>query len=101
LRCGLRGCTEQSRLMKAFGRYTLVIVGSLVTGAALFVSSFVAMDFVWTHFVGPKPKDVGLGDGVMVVGGGFVIGCTLGVAGLAVVLYKFWPRRTQSKALPE
>ena len=81
--------------MKAFGKYALVIVGSLATGATLFVSSFVAMDFVWTHFVVPNPKDVGLGDGIVVVGGGFVIGCTLGLAGLAVVLYKFWPRRTQ------
>ena len=82
--------------MKALSKYALVIVGSLVTGAALFVSSFVAMDFVWTHFVVPSPTDIGLGDGVMVVGGGFVIGCTLGVAGLVVVLYKFWPRPTQN-----
>ena len=67
--------------MKAFGRYALVIFGSLLTGAALFVSGFVAMDFVWTHFVVPNPKEIGLGDGVMVVGGGFVIGCTLGVSG--------------------
>jgi hypothetical protein len=81
--------------MKAFGRYALVLVGSLVTGATLFVSSFVAIDFVWTHFVVPNPKDIGLGDGVLVVARGFVIGCTLGVAGLAVVLYKFWPRRIQ------
>ena len=82
--------------MKAFGRYTLVIVGSLATGSALFVSSFVAIDFVWTHFVVPSPKDTGFGDGVMVVGGGFVIGCTLGVSGLVMVLYKFWPRRIQN-----
>jgi len=59
--------------MKAFGRYALVIAGSLATGAALFVSGFVAMDFVWAHIVVSKPKEIGLGDGVMVVGGGFVI----------------------------
>ena len=45
----------------------------------MFVSSFVTLDFVWTHFVVPNPKDVGLGDGVAVVGGGFVIGCVLGL----------------------
>jgi len=86
--------------MKAFGKYALVIVGSLVTGGTLFVSSFVVMDFVWTHFVVPNPKDIGLGDGVLVVGGGFVIGCTLGLAGLMFVLYKFWPRRIQTSPQP-
>jgi len=34
----------------------------------------VATDFVWTHFVVSNPKDIGLGDGVMVVGVGFVVG---------------------------
>jgi len=38
------------------------------------VSCFVAMDFVWTHFVVLNPKDIGLGNGVMVVGGEFVVG---------------------------
>jgi hypothetical protein len=80
--------------MKTFGRYALVIISSLLTGAALFVGSFVALDFVWTHVV-RNPEDIGLGDGVAVVGGGFVLGCSLGVAGLAIVLYKFWPRRIQ------
>lgn len=79
--------------MKAFSKYALIIVGSIATGATLFVSSFLAMGFVWTHFVVRNPEDIGLGDGVMVVGGGFVIGCTSGVAGLAVALRKFWPRR--------
>jgi hypothetical protein len=60
--------------MKAFSKYAFVIVDSLVTGAALFVSSFVAVDFIWTHFVVPNPRDIGLGDGVVVVGGGFIIG---------------------------
>ena len=43
--------------MKAFGRYALVIIGSLLTGAALFIGSFVALDFVWTHIVVPNPKE--------------------------------------------
>lgn len=86
--------------MKAFSSYVLVIVASLGTGAALFVGSFAAMDFVWTYIVVPNPRDVGLGDGVVVVGGGFLIGCTLGVAGIAIVLYKFWPRGKQIRPLP-
>jgi hypothetical protein len=28
-----------------------VIAGSFLVGAAIFVLSFVVMDFVWTHFV--------------------------------------------------
>jgi hypothetical protein len=55
--------------------------------------SFVGLDFVWTHFVVTDPKQIGLGDGVMVVGGGFLIGCTLGIGALVLVLYRFWPRR--------
>ncbi|MBZ5678780.1 MAG: hypothetical protein LAO24_01605 [Acidobacteriia bacterium] len=78
--------------MKSFGRYALVITGALLVGAVLFVLSFVAMDFVWTHFV-TKPADVGLGDGVVVVGGGLIVGTTLGLLGLAIVLYRFWPSR--------
>ncbi len=80
--------------MNLFGRYALVIVGSLAAGTALFVLSFVVLDFVWTHLVVTDPKQIGLGDGVVVVGGGFVIGCTLGLAALVLVLYRFWPRRT-------
>jgi hypothetical protein len=79
--------------VKRFWKYPVVVIGSLVIGAALFVSSFIAMDFLWTHVVARNPKDIGLGDGVMVVGGGFVLGCTLGIAGLVLVLYRFWPRR--------
>jgi hypothetical protein len=79
--------------MKTFAKYALVIACSLVTGGILFVSSFVMMDFTWSHFVVPNPQDTGLGDGVMVVGGGFIIGCALGISGIVFVLYKFWPRR--------
>jgi hypothetical protein len=39
------------------------------------------------------PRQIGLGDGVIVVGGGFLIGCTLGLGALVVILYRFWPRR--------
>jgi hypothetical protein len=77
--------------MNSPSKYVLVIAGSLLVGIFLFVSSFVVMDFAWTHFVVPNPKDTGLGDGVVVVGGGFIIGCILGVSGIVFTLYKFWP----------
>jgi hypothetical protein len=59
----------------------------------LFVLSFAVLDFVWTHVIVTDPKQIGLGDGVIVVGGGFVIGCTLGLGALVFVLYRFWPGR--------
>ncbi len=49
------------------------------------------MDFACTYLV--KPKNVTAGDGVMVIGGGFLLGSTLGIAGAAFMLYRFWPRR--------
>ncbi|HEY6182895.1 MAG TPA: hypothetical protein VIW67_11655 [Terriglobales bacterium] len=85
--------THKTSKMGMVGRHALVIAGSLLVGAILFVASFVAMDFVWTHFVVTNPKDIGLGDGVMVVGGGFLFGTTLGLLGLGCMLYRYWPRR--------
>ena len=79
--------------MNLFSRYVLAIAGSLAAGATLFVLSFVVLDFVWTHVIVTDPRQIGLGDGVIVVGGGFVIGCTLGIGALVFVLYRFWPRR--------
>ena len=79
--------------MSRLGKCALVIVSSLATGAALFVGSFISLDFVWTHLVVTNRKEIGLGDGVIVVGGGFVVGTTLGLLGISLVLYRFWPRR--------
>ncbi len=81
------------RAVNTFGKYSVVIAGSLFAGTALFALSFVALDFVWTHFVVTDPKQIDIGDGVVVVGGGLVIGCTLGIAALVFVLYRFWPGR--------
>ncbi|HTS06207.1 MAG TPA: hypothetical protein VMP68_11550 [Candidatus Eisenbacteria bacterium] len=77
-------------------RYAVVIVGAVLTGVVLFFLTFVLLDFVWTHLVVTNPNEVDLGDGIMVVGGGFVIGSTVGLGGIALVLYKFWPRRSQT-----
>jgi hypothetical protein len=78
------------------GKLAVVIAGALGTGAAVFVASFVIIDFVWTHFVVTDVSQLGTGDGVMVVGGGFIVGTTLGLAALVLMLYRFWPRRTNS-----
>ncbi len=74
-------------------RYAVVIMSAVLAGVALFLLGFGVVDFLWTHLVLTDPKEIGLGEGVMVVGGGFVIGSTLGLAGIVLVLYKFWPRR--------
>ena len=81
--------------VKVFGKYALVVASSLLVGAAIFVSSFVVIDFVWTHFVVTDPQKLSIGDGVVVVGGGFVFGLVFGLAGLVLVLYRSWPRRTE------
>jgi hypothetical protein len=80
--------------MEKFWSYTRVILFSLLVGTVLFAGSFIAVDFLWTHVVVTNRQDIGLGDGVMVVGGGFIMGCTVGVAGFLWVLRKFWPRRS-------
>ena len=77
--------------MKSLGKYALVIASSLLFGAVLFVASFLVMDFGCTHLV--KPENIGLGEGVIVVGVGFLLGSTLGLAGAGFVLYRFWPRQ--------
>jgi hypothetical protein len=74
----------------------LVIASSMVAGATLFVSSFIVLDFVWTHFVVTDPKQINMGDGVMVVSGGLIIGTTLGLLGIGLVIYRFWPARGQT-----
>ena len=67
-------------------------VGALLTWVALFAATFVVMDFVWTHFVTTNPQQISLGDGVIVVGGGFPAGTVLGLVGMSYVIYLYWPR---------
>ena len=79
--------------MKAVGRYVLVVTGALVASAGLFVATFALLDFVWTHFVLSNPKEASAADGVVVIGGGYLLGSIFGVTTLGVVLYRFWPRK--------
>jgi hypothetical protein len=78
---------------RRYVRIALLITASLLTGALIFVGSFFALDFIWTHFVVTDPAQVSVGDGVVVVGGGFVLGTVLGLGALSFVLYRFWPRK--------
>lgn len=77
------------------GRYALVLMSSLLTGVIFFIGSFFVLDILWTHVVVRDPKQVSVGDGVVVVGGGLLIGTTLGLAALVLMLYRFWPRKSQ------
>jgi hypothetical protein len=56
--------------VNTFGKYVAGIAGSVLAGTALFVLSFVAVDCVWTYLVVTDPKQINMGDGVVVVGGG-------------------------------
>jgi hypothetical protein len=38
------------------------------------------------------PKNTSLGDGIMVVGEGSLIGLCFALSGIGYFLYKFWPR---------
>jgi uncharacterized membrane protein YgdD (TMEM256/DUF423 family) len=89
--------SKLSDKFRSMGKYSLVVAGSLLVGVAIFVASFYVMDFVWTHFVVTDLRELTPADGVVVIGGGFVLGTTLGLAGLALMLYRFWPRKRISK----
>jgi hypothetical protein len=80
--------------MNRLGKFALLTAGSLLTGAAIFVASFFVWEFVWTHLVVTDPAQIGLGDGVVVIGGTFLIGTVLGLAGMIFILYRYWPRKT-------
>lgn len=80
--------------MNRLSEFALLTTGSLLTGAAVFIAGFFVWEFVWTHLVVADPSQIGLGDGVVVVGGGFLIGLTLGLAAMIFILYRYWPKRT-------
>lgn len=67
-------------------------MGSLVIAAAVFVASYFVWDFAWMHLVVSDPEQIGLGDGVMVIGGSFLTGITLGLAAMVWILYRYAPR---------
>lgn len=79
--------------MNRLSKFALLTTGSLLTGAVVFVATFFVWDFVWTHFVVADRAQIGLGDGVVVIGGTFLTG-TVGLAAMIFILYRYWPRRT-------
>ena len=80
--------------MNRISKFAMLTIGSLLSAVAVFVASFFTWEFVWTHLVATDPSQIGLGDGVVVVGGGFLIGITLGLATMILILYRFWPSKT-------
>jgi hypothetical protein len=84
--------------MKAVGQYALIVTSALAAGAVLFIATFAVLDFVWTHFVLSNPKEASPADGMVVIGGGFLLGAFLGGTAFGLVLYRFWPRKRRKYA---
>jgi len=71
--------------VKSIGKRALVLLGSSLFGATLWLASFMAI------VVGTKPQDIVPGE-LLVTGGGFLLAGTLGISGAVYVLRRFWPR---------
>jgi hypothetical protein len=78
--------------MNRLSKFAMLTTGSLLTAVVVFVASFFAWEFLWTHLVATDRSQIGLGDGVAVVGG-FLIGITLGLATMILILYRYWPSK--------
>jgi hypothetical protein len=74
--------------MKSIGKRALVLLGSSLFGATLWLASFIPMVGGSAHLA----NDIGPVYGVFVIGGGFIVAGTVGVAGAVYVLRRFWPR---------
>ena len=79
--------------MNRLSKFAMLTTGSLLTAVVVFVASFFASEFLWTHLVATDRSQIGLGDGVAVVGGGFLICITLGLATMILILYRYWPSK--------
>jgi hypothetical protein len=89
--------SQAQNLPILIARYFSVIIGSLAAGLSAFVVSFFFMDFFWTHVVVTDKTQLTPGDGVMVIGGGFLLGVGSGLALMGLILYRFWPRKTTKR----
>ena len=78
--------------MSPLANRVLVVFGSTFAGVVAFASSFFFVDFLWVHFVIGDRGEVSPADGVVVIGGGFILGLFVGVATAVFALVRFWPR---------
>lgn len=79
--------------MRTITKLALLLSTAAATAVVLFLLSFFVMDFAWTHFIVTDPKQISAADGVVVVGGGFLLSSFSGLTALILVLFRFWPRR--------
>jgi hypothetical protein len=70
--------------MKSIGKRALVLLGSSLFGATLWLAVFAVVVVESDHL-----KDIGVVDGALVTGGGFILAGTLGIAGAVHVRRRF------------
>jgi hypothetical protein len=75
--------------VKSIGKRALVLLGSSLFGATLWLASFIAIIVGSAHL--SKPLDIVPGE-LLLIGGGFLLAGTLGISGAVYVLRRFWPR---------
>jgi hypothetical protein len=75
--------------VKLTSKRALVLLGSSLFGAALWLAIFITIIVGSAHL--SKPQNIVPGE-LLVIGGGFLLAGTLGISGAVYVLRRFWPR---------
>jgi hypothetical protein len=79
-------------MKKLFGYFGLAAALS-VAAVLLLVASFFALDFVYLHFVVADPREVTVGDGLLVLVYSLLLGGGLVMCGFWCTAYWLWPKR--------